>query len=148
MRSVARVRVQASKTVDASPERVLDVLRDYREARPRILTDNYSAYRVESGGSGDGTVIAYHFAAGGRERDYRLRVEESTGELRERDELSSFISTWTVAPSAAGSEVTVASSWEGAGGVGGFFERTFAPIGLRRIYGEMLERLAGAVGTA
>ncbi len=148
MRSVARVRAQASKTVDASPERVLDVLRDYREARPRILTDNYSAYRVESGGSGDGTVIAYHFAAGGRERDYRLRVEESTGELRERDELSSFISTWTVAPSAAGSEVTVASSWEGAGGVGGFFERTFAPIGLRRIYGEMLERLAGAVGTA
>ena len=148
MRSVARVRVQASKTVDASPERVLDVLRDYREARPRILTDNYSVYRVESGGSGDGTVIAYHFAAGGRERDYRLRVEESTGELRERDELSSFISTWTVAPSAAGSEVTVASSWEGAGGVGGFFERTFAPIGLRRIYGEMLERLAGTVGGA
>ena len=132
--------------MDASPERVLELLRDYREGRPRILTDNYSAYRVESGGSGDGTLIAYHFAAGGRERDYRLRVEESTGELRERDELSSFISTWSVAPSGSGSEVTIESSWEGAGGVGGFFERTFAPMGLRRVYGQMLERLAGAVG--
>ena len=127
---------------------MLELLRDYRDGRPRILTDNYSAYRVESGGSGDGTVIAYHFAAGGRERDYRLRVEESTGELRERDELSSFISTWTVAPSGAGSEVTIESSWEGAGGIGGFFERAFAPMGLRRIYGQMLERLAGVVAGA
>ena len=140
------MRVQTSKTVEASPDRVLALLRDYREGRPRILTDNYSAYRVESGGAGDGTGIAYHFAARGRERDYRLRVEESTGELLERDELSSFVSTWSVAPSGAGSEVSIESSWEGAGGVGGFFERTFAPIGLRRVYGEMLDRLAGAVG--
>jgi Polyketide cyclase / dehydrase and lipid transport len=146
MSAMARVRAQTSKTVDASPDRVLAVLRDYREGRPRILTDNYSAYRVESGGDGDGTVVAYHFAAGGRERDYRLRVEESGGQLRERDELSSFISIWTVAPSGAGSEVTIESSWEGAGGIGGFFERTFAPIGLRRVYGRMLDRLAGAAG--
>lgn len=143
---VARVRVQTSKTLEAPPDRVLAVLRDYREGRPQILTDNYSAYRVESGGAGDGTVIAYHFAAGRRERDYRLRVEESTGELRERDELSSFVSIWRVAPSGAGTEVTIDSSWEGAAGIGGFFERTFAPMGLRRIYGEMLDRLAGAVG--
>jgi Polyketide cyclase / dehydrase and lipid transport len=141
---VARVRALSSKTVDAPPDRVLAILRDYREARPRILTSNYSAYRVESGGDGDGTVIAYHFAAGGRERDYRLRVEQSGGELREHDELSSFVSTWSVVPSGAGSEVTIESSWEGAGGIGGFFERTFAPIGLRRIYGEMLDRLAAA----
>jgi polyketide cyclase/dehydrase/lipid transport protein len=142
---MTRVRATETKTVDASPEQVLEVLRDYREARPRILPDNYSAYRVEQGGSGDGTVIGYHFAAGGRERDYRLRVEEAVGQLRERDELSSFVSTWTVQPAGAGSNVTIESSWEGAGGVGGFFERTFAPKGLRRIYGQMLDRLAGEV---
>ena len=142
---MARVRVQATRTVDASPEKVLDVLRDYREARPRILTDNYSAYRVEQGGNGNGTVIGYHFAAGGRERDYRLRVEESTGELRERDELSSFVSSWSVQPEGAGSSVSLESSWEGAGGIGGFFERTFAPMGLRRIYSQMLDKLAAEV---
>ena len=139
---MARVKAQATRTVDASPEKVLEVLRDYRDARQRILTDNYTAYRVEQGGHGDGTVIGYHFAAGGRERDYRLRVEESTGELRERDELSSFVSTWSVQPAGAGATVTIESSWDGAGGIGGFFERTFAPIGLRRIYGQLLERLA------
>jgi hypothetical protein len=131
--------------VDAPPERVLEVLRDYRKARPQLLPGNYSAYRVEQGGHGDGTVIGYHFAAGGRERDYRLRVEETLGELHERDELSSFVTTWSVQPSGAGSSVTVESSWDGAGGIGGFFERTFAPLGLRRIYDDMLGRLASTV---
>jgi Polyketide cyclase / dehydrase and lipid transport len=139
-----RVRVLANREVNVPPDRVLAILRDYRDARPRILPSNYTAYRVEQGGQGDGTVMAYHFAAGGRERDYRLHVEESGSELRERDELSSFVTTWNVAPAGAGSTVTLESSWEGAGGIGGFFERTFAPIGLRRIYGEMLDRLAAA----
>jgi hypothetical protein len=125
---------------------VLAVLRDYREARPRMLPDNYTAYRVESGGDGSGTVIGYHFSAGGRERDYRLRVEESAGQLREHDELSSFVTTWTIQPNGAGSDVTIESSWDGAGGIGGVFERTFAPIGLRRIYADILNRLAAAVG--
>jgi hypothetical protein len=136
------VTASATKAVDAPPERVLEFLRDYREGRPRILTDNYSAYRVESGGVGNGTVIGYHFAAGGRERDYRLAVEEDSGGLFERDQLSSFVSRWSVAPSGAGAEVTLEASWQGAGGIGGVFERTFAPLGLRRIYGEILEKLA------
>jgi hypothetical protein len=136
------VTASATKAVDAPPERVLEFLRDYREARPRILTDNYSAYRVESGGHGNGTLIGYHFAAGGRERDYRLAVEEDGGGLFERDQLSSFVSRWSVVADGAGARVTLESSWQGAGGIGGVFERTFAPLGLRRIYGEMLEKLA------
>ena len=140
---MARVTASASKVLDATPERVLEFLRDYREARPRILPDNYSAYRVEQGGHGNGTVIGYHFAAGGRERDYRLAVEEDGDGLFERDQLSSFVSRWTVAPDGAGAQVTLESSWQGAGGIGGVFERTFAPLGLRRIVGEMLDTLAG-----
>jgi Polyketide cyclase / dehydrase and lipid transport len=142
------VNASATKAVDASPERVLEFLRDYREARPRILTENYTAYRVEQGGHGAGTVIGFHFAAGGRERDYRLSVEEDGGGLSERDQLSSFVSRWTVAPEGSGAQVTLESSWQGAGGVGGFFEKTFAPMGLRRIYGQVLDKLAAAVSTA
>ncbi|HUA50014.1 MAG TPA: SRPBCC family protein [Solirubrobacteraceae bacterium] len=142
---MATVTASATKAVDAPPERVLGFLRDYREARPRILTENYTAYRVEQGGHGAGTVIGYHFAAGGRERDYRLSVEDEGGGLVERDQLSSFVSRWTVAPNGSGAEVTLESSWQGAGGIGGMFERTFAPMGLRRIYGQMLDRLAEAV---
>ncbi|HTX10266.1 MAG TPA: SRPBCC family protein [Solirubrobacteraceae bacterium] len=142
---MATVTARATKAVDAQPERVLEFLRDYREGRPRILTDNYTAYRVEQGGHGAGTVIGYHFAAGGRERDYRLTVEEEGGELVERDQLSSFVSRWTIGPNGSGSEVTLESSWKGAGGIGGVFERTFAPMGLRKIYGEILDKLAVAV---
>lgn len=142
---MARVTARASKQVDAPPEQVLEFLRDYREARPRILTDNYSVYRVEAGGQGAGTVVAYHFAAGGRERDYRLRVEESDASLREHDELSSFISSWMLTPAGAGTNVTLESSWDGAGGIAGLFEGLFAPLGLRRIYGQILNRLAAAV---
>jgi hypothetical protein len=145
---MATVTARATRAVEAPPERVLEFLRDYREARPRILTENYSAYRVEQGGHGAGTVIGYHFAAGGRERDYRLSVEEQGGGLFERDQLSSFVSRWSVAPSGAGAQVTLESSWQGAGGIGGMFERTFAPMGLRRIYGQVLDRLADAVSAA
>jgi Polyketide cyclase / dehydrase and lipid transport len=143
---MATVNAAASKAVNAPPAQVLEFLRDYREARPKILTDNYTAYRVEQGGEGPGTVIAYHFAAGGRERDYRLHVEEAdNGAVRERDEFSSFVSTWRVTPDGTGSNVTLEASWQGAGGIGGFFERLFAPLGLRRIYGEVLNRLAAAL---
>src|SRR6201996_3124143 len=104
--AMARVKAHATRTVDASPEKVLDVLRDYRDARQRILTDNYTAYRVEQGGKGEGTVYAYHFAAGRRERDYRLHVHESPSGLQEADQLSSFVTTWKVNPAPTGSEVT------------------------------------------
>jgi hypothetical protein len=124
---------------------VLAVVRDY-STRPEFLTDNYTQYRVEAGGSGAGTVVAFHFAAGGRERDYRLRVEEHDGALRERDELSSFVSTWTVVADGAGSKVTLEATWDGAGGIGGVFEGLFAPLGLRRIYAQVLARLSQAVG--
>ncbi|MBV9942928.1 MAG: SRPBCC family protein [Solirubrobacterales bacterium] len=142
---MATVTARASRVLDAPPERVLEFLRDYREARPKILTDNYAAYRVEQGGHGRGTVIGYHFAAGGRERDYRVSVEEDGGGLVERDQLSSFVSHWTVAPNGSGAQVTLQSSWQGAGGIGGVFERTFAPMGLRRIYAQVLDKLAAAV---
>jgi hypothetical protein len=142
---MARVVARASTQVEAAPDRVIAFLRDYRDARQRILTDNYTAYRVEQGGKGEGTIYAYHFTAARRERDYRLHVHEHAGNLEEQDQMSSFVSTWSVAPAPTGSTVTIESSWDGATGIGGFFEGVFAPRGLRRIYDRMLERLAAAL---
>lgn len=142
---MAEVHASAERELPVPPDRALAFLRDYRTRRPRILTDQFSDYRVEEGGEGAGTVYSYHFHAGRRERDYRLRVEEIGGEaLRESDELSTFVSTWTVRPAGEGrSRVVLESSWSGASGLAGFFERTFAPLGLKRIYAQMLERMAG-----
>lgn len=135
----------ATRPVSASPEQVRAFLRDYREARPRILTDQYRDYRVEQGGTGEDTVISYTFTSPGRSRQFRLRVEESDEGLFERDERSTFVSNWTVDPTATGSSVTLEASWEGAGGIGGFFERLFAPMSLRRTYAQVLDRLASAI---
>ena len=143
---MGKVKATASAQLEAAPERVLTFLRDYRDNRPRILTDNYTAYRVEQGGKGEGTVYAYHFASGGRERDYRLHVHEQGPRLEEADQMSSFRSIWSVDPGPEGSRVTIESSWDGAGGIAGAFEGFFAPKGLRRIYAQILARLKDELG--
>ncbi len=145
---MANIVASATRPISAPPERVLGFLRDYSQARASILPASYSRYRVEEGGEGGGTVFSYHFKSGPTERDFRLRAEDSDGRIIERDELSSFVCTWSVIDSATGSTVTVEASWVGGGGIGGFFERLFAPLGLRRVYGEMLDRLAAAVSSA
>ncbi|MEU3503805.1 SRPBCC family protein, partial [Streptomyces hundungensis] len=66
--------------------------------------------------------------------------------LVEKDRNSSMVTTWTVTPAGEGrSKVVVSTVWNGAGGIGGFFERTFAPKGLGRIYDAMLAKLAAEV---
>ena len=40
-----------------------------------------------------------------------------------------------------GSRVRISTVWDGAGGIGGFFERLFAPRVMRGIYDDELERL-------
>jgi hypothetical protein len=53
------------------------------------------------------------------------------------------VTTWRVTPAGEGkSRVVVTTVWDGAGGIGGFFERTFAPKGLGRIYDLVLDKLA------
>jgi hypothetical protein len=79
-----------------------------------------------------------------RVRDQVVAVSElpDRGGLVESDANSSMVTTWTVHPADAGvTTVRVRTTWDGASGIGGFFERTFAPKGLARTYTGMLERL-------
>jgi hypothetical protein len=136
--------VSAASTVliDAEPEAVLTAVANYETVRPRILSPHYSDYRVLEGGQGAGTVATWKLqATKSRVRDVKANVDVAGHTVIERDANSSMITNWTVAPAGPGSSVTVKTSWEGAGGVGGFFERTFAPAGLRKIQVEVLENL-------
>jgi hypothetical protein len=137
--------VSASSTVlvDAPPERVLAAVADYATVRPKILSSHYSDYRVLEGGQGAGTVATWKLqATKSRVRDVKASVDVAGHTVIEKDANSSMITNWTVAPAGEGSSsVTVKTSWQGAGGIGGFFEKTFAPLGLRKIQGEVLENL-------
>jgi hypothetical protein len=149
--------VSAEGPVGAPPDVVYGYLADLRTHHPRFLPPAFSDFHVESGGVGAGTIIRYNLTAGGRTRAYRMQIAEPEPgrTLTESDTNSSAVTTFTVSPQEGASRVTIDTAWEGAGGVGGFFERLFAPRVLRGIYQDELQRLdsyarqqAGASGTS
>jgi uncharacterized protein YndB with AHSA1/START domain len=153
MAAMARVTATTQRTIEAPAERVAAALADYETVRPQILPDAYGDYRVEP----DRRVHWTLRATKKRVRDQLVAVEVDGARIVERDANSSMVTTWTVASegthrSAEGSlagprfcTVTVESTWDGATGIGGFFERTFAPKGLSRIHDGVLANLDAAV---
>lgn len=139
---VGTIHVSAEGPVDAPADSVYGYLADMREHHPRFLPAAFSDFEVESGGVGAGTITRFKVTAGGRTRAYRMTVAEpQAGVLTETDTDSSLVTTFTVTPEGGASRVRIATSWQGAGGVGGFFERLFAPRVMRGIYADELERL-------
>jgi len=140
---MARIVVSAEGAVEAPAETVYGYIADMREHHPRFLPPAFSDFHVESGGIGAGTVIRYKLTAGGRTREYRTKVAEpEPGRvLTESDTGSSSVTTFTVSPQGAASLVQISGTWDGAGGIGGLFERMFAPRVLRGIYADELKRL-------
>ena len=136
--------VSAASTVliDAEPQTVLAAVADYQTVRPKILSSQYSGYQVLQGGQGAGTVATWKLqATKSRVRDVKATVDVAGHTVIEKDANSTMVTNWTVAPAGTGSSVTVKTSWAGAGGLKGFFEKTFAPLGLRKIQAEMLANL-------
>ena len=141
---MAVIVVTAEKTVDAPADTVFGYIRDMREHHPKFLPPEFSDFQVESGGVGPGTITRFTVKAGGRTRNYRMQVDEpEPGRvITESDTGSSLVTKTTVTPKEGGvSLVEIATSWQGAGGIGGFFERTFAPRVMHSIYEDELNRL-------
>ncbi len=136
--------VSASSTIliDAEPATVLAAVADYATVRPKILSPHYSEYRVLQGGQGQGTVAAWKLqATKSRSRWVEAAVDVAGRTVIEKDANSSLLTNWTVAPAGPGCSVTVKTTWNGAGGIKGFFEKTFAPLGLKKIQAEVLANL-------
>jgi uncharacterized protein YndB with AHSA1/START domain len=133
----------AEGTVDAPAETVYRYIADMREHHPRFLPPAFSDFRVESGGVGAGTITRFKVTAGGRTREFRTKVAEpEPGRvLTESDTNSSSVTTFTVSPQGVASLVRISTSWDGTGGIGGVFERMFAPRVMRAIYTDELKRL-------
>jgi hypothetical protein len=140
---MARNVVFAEGTVGAPPDTVYRYLADMRDHHPRFLPPAFSDFQVESGGIGAGTVTRFKLTAGGRTREYRMKVAEpEPGRvLTESDLDSSAVTTFTVSAQGSVSLVRISTAWDGAGGIGGLFERMFAPRVLRAIYADEIKRL-------
>ena len=116
------------------------------EHHRHILPEGFSDFEVLEGGVGAGTLHRFKVTAGGREREYVMRVDEpQPGRvISETDQNSSLVTTFTVTPAGdAACAVRIQTQWDGAGGIGGFFERTFAPRVMRKMYAEELAKLDG-----
>ncbi|MFJ1563891.1 SRPBCC family protein [Streptomyces erythrochromogenes] len=145
---MAQVEATTERIIGADAETVFDTLADYSGTRGKLLPEHFSEYEVREGGDGEGTLVHWKLqATSKRVRDCLLEVTEPTdGQLVEKDRNSSMVTTWVVTPAGEGrSKAVVTTVWDGAGGIGGFFERAFAPKGLGRIYDTLLANLAAEV---
>jgi uncharacterized protein YndB with AHSA1/START domain len=140
---MAKVVASAERGIDAPADEVYGYLVDM-DQHQRFLPPAFSDFRIEEGGVGAGTVTSFKITAGGRTRSYRMRVSEpAPGQAYvETDEGSSLTTTFSVTPQGGRSLVSITTSWDGASGIGGFFERTFAPRAMRRLYLDELDRLS------
>lgn len=142
---MTHVQATTRRTLRASREHAYAALADYRRARPDLLPAEFSGYEVHSGGTGAGTTVGWTLqATPRRSRDCLFTVTEPEPGRRlvETDANSSMVVAWTVRGTPGGAEVEVTAGWQGAGGIGGIFERIFAPKGLNRIHDQVLAALA------
>jgi uncharacterized protein YndB with AHSA1/START domain len=139
---MAKVIATAGRVIDAPAVDVYGYLADMHQHQ-RFLPPAFSDFRVEEGGVGAGTMTRFKVTAGGRTRQYRMQVTEPEPgrKLVETDTDSSLVTTFTVDPKGEKSLVNITTNWDGAGGIGGFFEKTFAPRAMHRLYLDELERL-------
>jgi hypothetical protein len=139
---MSKINVETDGPVGAPADLTYRLIAD-DEHHQRFLPDGFSDFEVLEGGVGAGTLHRFTVTAGGRQRGYRMRVAEpEPGRvITETDEDSSLATRFTVSPTGDTCSVTIATSWDGAGGVGGFFERLFAPRAMRRMYADELVRL-------
>src|SRR6476469_8995545 len=98
---MARIRVAAAAVIDAPADVIYEIISDYKNGHPIILTkENFRDLVVEEGGKGEGTVIRFVTRAGGQDRHFHARVAEpEPGRvLKEHDLDSDLVTTFTLTP--------------------------------------------------
>jgi len=140
-------RVAASRIFDASPQRLYDVLADYRQGHPRILPrPQFGSLTVVEGGRGQGTVFDLEVQLRGRKRSMRGIVSEpEPGRcLVECYQGEPTVTSFTIEPMFSGqhARVTITTETSVHGGLRGAFERRFATRALQSLYVRELAQLA------
>jgi hypothetical protein len=85
-------------------------------------------------------VVSFKTTVAGRTQSYRVQVTEPVpGRVMvETDTDRDLVTTFTVTPDGEHCKVKLETTYEGASGIAGFFERLLAPRLLRKLYAEEL----------
>ncbi|HYI13871.1 MAG TPA: SRPBCC family protein [Thermomicrobiales bacterium] len=140
------VEIEVERWITAPADLIYPLIADYRTHHPAILPPAFSNFTVEQGGVGDGTVIGFDLALGGRTRRMRALISEPRpGLLQETDPEFGAVTTFEVTQQLNASRVVIQTGFPSAPGIQGWFERRFAPRMLRRLYQQELDNLAAYV---
>ncbi|GAB2976384.1 SRPBCC family protein [Nocardioides montaniterrae] len=141
---MGQVSARTTIIIHAPAADVMAALSDYTTVRPSLLPEQYTDYEILEGGVGTGTVVTWQLHA--TEKRVRHVVADVIVEgeyLTEKDRNSSMVTVFHVEPlDPMDTAVILTTTWDGATGIGGFFERTFAPKGLNHIHDALLNTLA------
>lgn len=134
---MADPRLAVVRTVAASPATVYAILRDYERHHPAILPKpEFEALHVEEGGVGEGTRIRVEMRVMGARTTLRMRVDEpEPGRvLRETEEGTGVVTTFTVDAHAGGTRVEIATIWPRRPGLRGWLDARIVPRVARKLY--------------
>lgn len=140
--------MSASARIEAPPDRLYDLIADYRHGHPRILPrPPFVSLEVEEGGYGEGTVISVKMRVAGSTQTFRATVTEPRpGRVLVETSDTGYVTTFTVEPEPGGgaARVTIHSELTPRRGVLGAIERWTAPRMLPRVFARELELLREA----
>jgi len=140
---MSKLSTSAEAHIDAPAELVLEIIRDFDGHHRRILPPAFSAFEVEQGGHGHGTIMRFRMTLGGRTTEERsLASEPEPGVIREQILGRDMVTTFRVVPDGDGAHATISTEWTPAGGLSGILERLFVPGMLRKVYVQELALLA------
>ena len=141
---MGQIRLEAARTLDARPERVWEILSDYRVGHPSILPKAFGPLHVEAGGVGAGTVISFDMRLGGSMHHFHGEVSApEPGRQLGETYTDGSVTTFTITPADGGqrSQVRITTVGRTPRGPVGWLTSALAPRMLRPIYDEELANL-------
>jgi hypothetical protein len=146
-------RIAASRIIDAPPQRLYNLLADYREGHPRILPrPPFGPLTIVEGGRGQGTIFEVQMHLFGRKRNRRGIVSEPEPgrQLMECYAGEPTVTSFIVEPMFSGghARVTISTDTDVHRGLRGAFERRIATRTLRPLYLRELAQLAAVAAAA
>jgi ribosome-associated toxin RatA of RatAB toxin-antitoxin module len=140
-----KIHAQASHIIDARPEQVYAVIRDYQVGHPAILPKYFTGLRVVKGGQGEGTELFVDMKVYGQDFHYHQVVTEPEPgrTLVETDVETGQFSRFTFEPLNGGKQtkVTIFSEFPASPGLKGWVEKLMQPSIAARMYKEELHIL-------